>query len=475
MSRAAAKSAPPKYDVVVVGGGLSGILVAQRLRDAGARVLVLEAGARPPWRLPDPWPAFVERVRPFIEVDPNLWGFRSDGRPYEWLRVRAMGGRSLLWGGWCSRPIEQSWRDAERVGAAWPVSFAEVETYRGRVERWLNVRTAPLAERTGHLRAAIGVEVGRKRCAVTPRGGRPLTALDRAGNLTVRSASVALRLVVEHGAVSGVCFTADAQVFTEPTRVVVLCASPIETARILVASSVPGPIGEGFCDHVVASCLAIQDAPVPKGAPPGPLSPAAFVPRFVNLPGGQKRDYVGGFTSEVVGPRSAVHLPEDVCATLGIRAADAHQLSFYVVHAIGELMPDRRRRVTFDKKNRDALDRSRPVFHLGRTADEVALCKDLSETVAALADAIALPGSRIVPIRDPRTISGAGHEAGTCAMAARGGVTDAWGAVRGLRGAWIADASVMPTPLDRHPTLTLLALALRTSDRVAEALRRGEA
>lgn len=214
---------------------------------------------------------------------------------------------------------------------------------------------------------------------------------------------------------------------------------------------------------------------MPKGERPGPLSPAAFVPRFVNVPGGKKRDYLGGFTSEVVGPRSAVHLPEDTCATLGIGAAEARHLSFYVVHAIGELMPDRRRRVTFDKKNRDALNRPRPVFHMGRTADEVALCKDLSETVAALADATTLPGSRIVPIRDPRTVSGAGHEAGTCAMAARGGVTDAWGAVRGLRGAWIADASVMPTPLDRHPTLTLLALALRTSDHVAEALRRGEA
>jgi choline dehydrogenase-like flavoprotein len=55
----------------------------------------------------------------------------------------------------------------------------------------------------------------------------------------------------------------------------------------------------------------------------------------------------------------------------------------------------------------------------------------------------------------------------------RDGVTDSWGAVFGVQGLYIADASVMPTALDRHPTLTLAALALRTADRVAKESRNG--
>ena len=35
-----------RYDVIVVGGGVAGSLVARHLGDQGRRVLVLEAGAR---------------------------------------------------------------------------------------------------------------------------------------------------------------------------------------------------------------------------------------------------------------------------------------------------------------------------------------------------------------------------------------------------------------------------------------------
>jgi choline dehydrogenase-like flavoprotein len=37
-----------------------------------------------------------------------------------------------------------------------------------------------------------------------------------------------------------------------------------------------------------------------------------------------------------------------------------------------------------------------------------------------------------------------------------------------MNGLYIAYASVMPTAIDRHPTLTLLALALRTATKLAK-------
>jgi choline dehydrogenase-like flavoprotein len=53
-------------------------------------------------------------------------------------------------------------------------------------------------------------------------------------------------------------------------------------------------------------------------------------------------------------------------------------------------------------------------------------------------------------------------------------VTDAWGEVRGCRPLFVADASIMPTALDRHPTWTLLSLSLRVADGIARRARLGE-
>jgi choline dehydrogenase-like flavoprotein len=69
--------------------------------------------------------------------------------------------------------------------------------------------------------------------------------------------------------------------------------------------------------------------------------------------------------------------------------------------------------------------------------------------------------------------AGAGHEAGTCAMGAgEDAPCDPQGGLRALRNVWVADASVMPTPGDRHPTLTVMAHALRVAGAVSRYLRR---
>jgi choline dehydrogenase-like flavoprotein len=49
---------------------------------------------------------------------------------------------------------------------------------------------------------------------------------------------------------------------------------------------------------------------------------------------------------------------------------------------------------------------------------------------------------------------------------------DSWGKLKVLDNVWVADASVMPTAGDRHPTLTLLAHAARVADSVARWLQR---
>lgn len=64
------------------------------------------------------------------------------------------------------------------------------------------------------------------------------------------------------------------------------------------------------------------------------------------------------------------------------------------------------------------------------------------------------------------------HHMGTTRMASdpRRGVTDGWGRVHGLPNLHIAGSSLFPTAGWANPTLTLLALALRTADRIASEL-----
>jgi choline dehydrogenase-like flavoprotein len=65
------------------------------------------------------------------------------------------------------------------------------------------------------------------------------------------------------------------------------------------------------------------------------------------------------------------------------------------------------------------------------------------------------------------------HHMGTTRMAAdpRRGVTDGWGRVHGLPNLHVAGSSLFPTAGWANPTLTILALALRTADRIADELQ----
>ena len=65
------------------------------------------------------------------------------------------------------------------------------------------------------------------------------------------------------------------------------------------------------------------------------------------------------------------------------------------------------------------------------------------------------------------------HHLGTTRMASdpKSGVTDSFGQVHGLANLFVAGTSLFPTAGWANPTLTMLALALRTADRIASQVR----
>ncbi|MCC7383960.1 MAG: GMC family oxidoreductase [Deltaproteobacteria bacterium] len=473
-------------DVLVVGGGLSGVLVAEHLAAHGVRAAIFEAGPKLERRLPSCDRAGFDRaIQPLLEIDSAAWAYRSHGAPFDWLRVRAGGGRSLLWGGWCARLDEQNLRDAKAFGAPWPFSPGDLDHHYHRVERRLGLRAVEVPEALGAISRNLGLEVAPKLCAPGPCGCRAAVSLDWLRHASFSSNAVALRVLFDARGRAAGLEIADA--VTRETkaikgRAIVLCASPIETARLLLMSAPGGPagaqglIGKGLSDHLVASYLLILPRPAPMPGVPGPLERAAVVPRFVNRGRKQRRDYRGGFTIEVRGPMAIEPLGPEVLHALGIELADSASLSQIQVHVIGEARPNPSRFVSLDDERKDTFGRPLPVIHFAFDDEDAKLARDMDEAGLAVAQALAVPGSRIIPFRAPLTTGGAGHEAGTCAMgrnAARHPI-DLSGAVRGVPGLYVADASLLPTGLDRYPTLTVLALALNVADGMIESASRGE-
>jgi choline dehydrogenase-like flavoprotein len=436
------------WDRIVVGAGPVGCVVTDALVDAGLRVRLLDAGPR------------LEAGAKAPEVDRRAWGFTTDvadGRSFDWYRVRAIGGRSLLWGGWCYR-----FPKVVLARAGWRVSAASLAPHYRRIEQALGVVRGPLDRRVSRAARELEARALAKRAPLVAH--RIWTATDTRSAGRARSNTIALRFEHERGVATAlVCLdlTTGLEKRLRADRFV-LTASPIETARILLESELGRAqgYGRGLVDHQVASYVLLERKPA-KPRAGGLLAGSTLVDPGINFDASSERPYRGGFTIEVSGP---VRLDE-----LGIERMvpsdeiDGHSAT--MLHAIGEIFPSRGRYVDLDDDRRDAYGRRVPRIHFSWTREDERRARDMKRACIALADELASPGSRLVPFADPLN-AGAGHEAGTCAgedLVA----TD--GRLHALSNVWVADASVMPTAGDRHPTLTLLANASRIAHAVASA------
>lgn len=135
----------------------------------------------------------------------------------------------------------------------------------------------------------------------------------------------------------------------------------------------------------------------------------------------------------------------------------------------GEDMPQTDNRVSLDASERDGSGLPVPHIHLDDHANETAMKNYGFKRVAALYDAA---GARRTIEQQPLPST---HNLGTARMSADpwDGVCNRWGQVHEVANVFISDGSAFPTAGAANPTLTIVALALRQTDHVAERLRNG--
>lgn len=138
-------------DVCIIGAGLVGGLMAYELARRGVKVVVLEAGPRHGLENRFGYMQDIVSGRiagwPFTSNLPERDVYTSVGEveyPVNHLRVKAIGGSTLHWGGQALRFIESDLRLKTLYGIAddWPIDYNELEPYYAKAEQALGVAGA---------------------------------------------------------------------------------------------------------------------------------------------------------------------------------------------------------------------------------------------------------------------------------------------------------------------------------------------
>ncbi|WP_108847864.1 mycofactocin system GMC family oxidoreductase MftG [Dietzia lutea] len=410
-------------DVVVVGAGAAGCVVARRLADAGADVLLLEAGtaaASPRAGLLDIGPdSRVVARHPATLGDAVL----------ELPRGRTVGGSGAVNGGYCApaRPA-----DLEAWGPDWPRRYA---VGLARAAERLRPRLAPMGPVAAWVAAAFP---GRVAAVAQARSGeRRVTAFDAwdpaGAGVRVRAGAAVRELSWAGGAVGGtggarrcvgVALDDDEEI---TTRQVVLCAGTIGTTVLLLGSGIDRagghPVGDGVQEHPEL----LLDVPAGLAAAAAGLPPLLSHVVRLELPERER-----GWVPEIEVRPYAVPMHRVIP---GLEEAP-HRVGVALMNPVG------RGRVHADGS-----------VHL---ADDPRDATALAEATALVAERLGIDGAV--------TRSTSQHLSGAARI---GEVCDDSGRVHGVEGLRVADASVLPALPRCGPYYSVLAVAEELAARVA--------
>ena len=463
----------------------------------------------------------------------------APGKPFRWIRGRQVGGRSIMWGRqsyrWSDLDFEANLRDG--IAIDWPIRYADIAPWYDYVEDFVGISGEALglpqlpdsrflppmelncAEKTvrgalaKHFSGERVLTIGRVAVLTQQHRGRPachycgpcergcitrsyfssvnatLPAAEKTGRMTLRPYSVVHSVMLDARTrrASGVRII-DAR--TRSTvefraKVVFLCASALESVRILFNSSTPefssglanssGELGHNLMDHVKAGgadgIIPGNDDRIVLGRRPNGI----YVPRFRNVKTRQP-EFLRGYGFQGEGYREGW---ERGVAQTGFGPDFKKSISQpgpwrFTFYGFGECLSNHDNFVELDKQTVDAWGIPSLKIHCSWSDNELALRKDMS---IAASEMLAAAGAyNIQPFADDEPPGFSIHEMGTARMGrdARTSVLNSYNQAHDVKNLFVTDGGAMVSSSCVNPSLTYMALTARACDYAVQQLKKGE-
>ena len=480
-----------QYDVLVVGSGMGGGLLTSRLADAGADVLLVEAGS---YLFPTHVGNLPRRLR-IGQFDKHIWSLWPDFRVVNYLNTPGsrfaggqafnLGGRSVFWGGLIPRqtawelgawPADVSsyllgsgYTAAEAaMNRAQPGSTAYQDSSRTFLQNTIAGYTAEDASMAVQYKGATqwSVPAGffstadlmmEDRLLDDPGSGHAMPTVNL--NFAVWSLITDPANPARVTGVRGWDMLAQ-QERTFSAKTVVLSAGTIESAKIALQSGLKDPngkIGRGITDH----SIRYRHFTLPPNSPQSSTTDSAKV--ILRQPGAAPGQHAF-----------------DIVVELG---ADFNQGRYIDPENLALERAARNDWMLCELVFMDyaGLNESNGLTITGAPADPVNLtfnatppsAADIAEQDQIAATLFAALGAEPVLGEDglglqDADLGGVAHEVGTLRMAGDGsGVVDANLKFLAYDNLYACDNSVFPTSPAANPSLTLAALALRLAGQLS--------
>ena len=503
-----------EVDLVVVGAGAGGSVLAQRLARAGWTVVMLEAG--PFWHPDEDWVSdeagshklYWTQKRIIGGSDPIEMGKNNSGR--------GVGGSMVHYAGYCPRfhPSDFETRTRDGVGADWPIGYDELLPHYERVERELPVAgqdwpwdrphrypfsphpvsaAASVVWRGAH-RLGIRMRVGPvgivngtfgnrphclyrgyclQGCKVNAKASPYVTHLPDAlaHRVEIRAGCMAARVELdEAGRARGVTYFREGSPVERMQRakVVAVAGYSIETPRLLL-NSASARFPRGLCNNEdqVGRYVMVQGASQTAGrfpeelrmykAPPPEVSSEDF---YETDP---SRGFARGFSIQTVSPLPigwAEHVLADGHWGRALREYMRDYNHWTVAGVLNELLPLPENRVTLAEET--------DPYGLPVARFDYSLCDNdranIDFSTKVITEILQAAGAQ-----DVLTIHRYAHLIGGARMGTSpdNSVVDANQRTWAVPNLYISDGSVCPTQGSANPALTIMALASRLGAHLA--------
>jgi choline dehydrogenase-like flavoprotein len=475
----------------------------------------------------------------FVNDRDNPYEFDAD-KPFHWIRGRHVGGRSITWGRqvyrWSDLDFEANAKDG--VAVDWPIRYADIAPWYDYVERFIGISgqaeglaqlpdgqfLPPMQMRCAEqlVRDKLMEKWGGERvltigrcailtqrhngrsachyCGPCERGcithsyftsiGSTLPAARRTGRLTLRPNNVVHSVIYDESRdrASGVRVldATTMQPLEFRARVVFLCASTLESARILLNSATnrfatglgnsSGQLGKNLMDHTFGAGASGTIPGMEDKTSYGRRPNGIYIARFRNVKE-KHPNFLRGYGFQGGASRGTVSRPRGGFGPEFKKSLLAQQPLGPWRFSIGgwaECLPREDNYAELHPTLKDKWGIRALRVHCTWGPNELALIEDVQATAAEMLEAAGAKDIRTYNDHSPPGLCI--HEMGTARMgrdpktSVLNGRNQLWDA----KNVFVTDGACMASSGNQNPSITYMALTARACEFAVDSMKRNE-